>query len=42
MLLAHAGFDKAYAQRVIDGVLRLAEDGKGSPEIVRSVFQQLN
>jgi len=42
MLLAHAGFDKTAAQSVIDGVLGLAEDSNGSPEIVKSVLQQLN
>ena len=40
MLLDHAGFDDAEAQRVIDGVLGLVE-GDGSPEIVRRVLQHL-
>lgn len=42
MLLAHAGFDKTAAQQVIDGVLRLSEEGDGSPKIVKLVFQQLS
>ncbi|MFT5657658.1 MAG: 2-methylcitrate dehydratase PrpD [Gammaproteobacteria bacterium] len=42
MLLAHAGFDKKVAQNVIDGILGLAKGDSGSPEIVKSVLQQLN
>ncbi len=42
MLLAHAGFDKADAQRIIDGILGLAEGDNSPPEIVMSVFRYLN
>jgi 2-methylcitrate dehydratase PrpD len=41
MLLKHAGFCTADAQRVIDGVLGLADDGNGLPDIVKTVFRQL-
>ena len=41
MLLAHAGFDLVDAQRVIDGVLGLADNRNGSPEIVKLVLKQL-
>lgn len=41
MLLDHAGFDEAGAQRIVDGVLGLAEE-EGSPDIVRQVCQQLS
>lgn len=41
MLLAHAGFSLVDAQRVIDGVLGLADDRNGLPEIVKLVLKQL-